>query len=224
MLQPVAPSSKYPLFVFALRLFVLACAALLIAVVSVDAFHSHSFESSADYRRLQFWICIVFIADLAVEWFLSQQRRRYAATHWLFLLMCIPYVNILEAAGAGIHQESCFVLQLLPVLRAAFVVAAILSDFNIGKAGSLFWSYIVLLLMILYFSSLIFYLSESGINPSVHSYRSAVYWAFMSLTTTGSNIPEATLMGQALAGVLSATGLILFPVFTIYISDAVKDN
>ena len=69
-----------------------------------------------------------------------------------------------------------------------------------------------------------FYILEYGINPEVHSLRSAIYWGVMALTTTGSQISEMTTGGQVLAIVMSATGLVLLPVFTIYISAAVQSH
>lgn len=216
-----ADSSHIRRIVLATRLVVLAGAALLVAVASIDTFRSRSFVESPSYMKLQLAICVVFLADLVVEFFYSEHRRHYAATHWPFLLLCIPYVALFRHLGLDLGMEWNFVLALVPVLRAAFVFAAVLSAFNAGKATSLFGAYIVLLLFVLYISSMMFYVAEYGVNPMVHSYRSAIYWAVMAMTTTGCNITEMTMVGEAVAAVLSAMGLVLFPVFTIYISNAI---
>jgi hypothetical protein len=44
------------------------------------------------------------------------------------------------------------------------------------------------------------------------------------MSTTGSDIAEYTDIGKILAPVLSGMGLIFFPVFTVYISDAINGS
>ena len=204
------------------RLLVLAGAVVLVCVASYDAYMSHSFVGSPFYEKLQLWICFVFFADLIFEWWLAPARKHYIATHVLYLLLCVPYVWVLRYLGVDPGPEWNFVLTLVPVLRAACVLASVLSALDAGRANSLFGAYIVLLLFVLYISSMMFDVAEYGTNPEVHSYRSALYWAVMSMTTTGSQITEHTVVGEALAAVLSAAGLIMFPVFTIYISNMIS--
>ncbi len=216
------PSPTVQHIILAVRLIVLAGAGLLVGIASYDTFRSHSFVGSQFYERMQLWICSVFFADLLIEWILATDRSRYFRTHIVFILLCIPYVAVFRYLQFNPGPEWNFLLALVPVLRAAFVLAAVLTAFNAGRANSLFSAYIVLLLFILYICSMMFFVAESGVNPEVHSYRSAFYWAVMSMSTTGSQISEYTEVGKALAAVLSAMGLILFPVFTIYVSNAIS--
>ncbi|MBD5233876.1 MAG: two pore domain potassium channel family protein [Bacteroidales bacterium] len=216
------PSPTVQHIILAVRLIVLAGAGLLVGIASYDTFTSHSFVGSAFYEKMQLWICSVFFADLVIEWILSDDRRHFFHSHIFFLLLCIPYVAVFRYFGFNPGAEVNFLLALVPVFRAAFVLAAVLTAFNAGRANSLFSAYIMLLLFMLYICSMMFFVAEGGINPGVHSYRSAVYWAVMSMTTTGSQITEYTNVGRALATVLSAMGLILFPVFTVYVSNAIS--
>lgn len=204
-----------------LQLLTLLAAASLVVIASVDVFHTHSFTSSAWAVKLQSLICVVMLAEMTVEFFLSEHRTRYLLTHWPFVLLCIPYGLVLAYMGVSLPDPWAFVMQIIPLLRAVFVFGQLLRSLRFSNVGSITGAYLALLAAILYFSSLIFYIAEYGVNPEVHSFRSAFYWAVMSMTTTGSNIPETTVVGQILASILPAAGLILFPVFTVYIASSV---
>ena len=204
----------------AARAVVLLVALVPVITATVDTLHSHRFEQSDLGRRLQLAVCLLLALELVVEYFLAENRRRYVLTHWPFVLLCVPASAILEAQGIGLPSHWIFVLNLLPAARGLFIIADLIMMTRAVTVDSLFYAYLALLLGVLYVSSLMFYVAEFGINPLVHSYRSAVYWAVMSMTTTGSNIAEYTSIGRALGVFVSAMGLVLFPVFTVYIASA----
>ncbi len=204
-----------------LQVLVLLAAAALVVIASVDVFSTHSFTSSSWAIRQQALICTVMIIELIVGYFISDHRTRYILTHWPFLLLCIPYSLVFGNLGVELAEPWALVMQIIPLLRAVFVFGELLGALRFSNIGSITGAYVALLAAILYFSSLIFYIAEYGINPEVHTFRSAFYWAVMSMTTTGSNIPEMTVIGQALASILPAAGLILFPVFTVYIASSI---
>ena len=106
------------------------------------------------------------------------------------------------------------------MIRAAYVFGIVAGVATRSRMTSLFMSYIVILLTTVYVGSLLFFIEEHYVNTSVTDYWDAVYWAVMSLTTTGSNISEITTTGKTIAVILSGEGLILFPVFTVYITNA----
>ena len=58
-------------------------------------------------------------------------------------------------------------------------------------------------------------------NPEVRNLWDALWWAFLDATTVGSNIPSCTATGKVLDVFLSAEGLILFPLFTVYITNII---
>lgn len=204
-----------------MQISVLLAAATLVVVASVDVFTTHSFASTSNGRRLQAIICVFLLLEMCLELYISSRRSRYVLTHWPFALICIPYGLIFLKYGIVLPSPWELVFQMLPIIRCVFVFGTLLKALRFSNIGSITGAYLALLAAILYFSSLIFYIAESGINPEVHSFRSAVYWAVMCMTTTGSNIQEMTDIGQVLASILPAAGLILFPVFTVYISSSI---
>ncbi len=76
--------------------------------------------------------------------------------------------------------------------------------------------------MIIYFSSLIFLNCEHPVNDMVPNYGAALWWACMDATTIGSDIYPVTVIGKILGVVLAALGMLMFPLFTVYITNWVQ--
>ena len=108
------------------------------------------------------------------------------------------------------------------VIRESYIIVQVTGTINSDKVSSLFRAYITLFIVIVYFSSLMFYVEEHSVNSGVDTYWSALWWTIMTLTTAGCYITEVTTVGKILSVVLSAGGLILFPVFTVYVANAVS--
>lgn len=81
-----------------------------------------------------------------------------------------------------------------------------------------------MLLATVYFSSLIFFVLEHKVNPLVANYGDALWWAFMDVTTVGSNISAITVTGRVLSVVLAALGMMMFPIFTVYVTSLVQKS
>lgn len=204
-----------------LHLSVLAGSIALIAFISYDTFRNVSFIENQRYLDAQFWICLLFLADITVELILSPRRWHYLVTHLFFLVIAIPYINILNYYGVELSGELMYVIRFIPMLRAAYVLAIITGALSTNRVSSMFIAYIALLLAIVYFASMMFFVEEHQINPDCTSYAQALWWAVMCMTTAGSYVGEYTVTGKILSVVLSGGGLILFPVFTVYITHAV---
>ena len=56
----------------------------------------------------------------------------------------------------------------------------------------------------------------------VTDYWSALWWAFMDVTTVGSNIIAVTVTGRVLSVLLAALGMMMFPIFTVYVTSLVQ--
>ena len=79
-----------------------------------------------------------------------------------------------------------------------------------------------MLLATVYFSSLIFFVLEHKVNSEVSSYSDALWWAFMDVTTVGSNVYAVTVTGRVLSVLLAALGMMMFPIFTVYVTSLVQ--
>ena len=56
------------------------------------------------------------------------------------------------------------------------------------------------------------------------NYGDALWWAFMDVTTVGSNISAITVTGRVLSVVLAALGMMMFPIFTVYVTSLVQKS
>ncbi len=77
------------------------------------------------------------------------------------------------------------------------------------------------MLLVGYFCSLIFYQREAGVNPEVTSYWNALWWSAMNMTTVGCNIEPVTAIGKIVAVILPLIGMVILPLFTVYITNMV---
>ncbi len=203
-----------------LHILVLMGAVGLIVLISYDCFRNISFLANETYMKIQFWICVFFIFDVIVEFFLSSERWRYFYTHLFSLLVSIPYLNIIHYFGINLSPEMQYLVRFIPMIRAAYVFTIVLGALSTDKVSSLFTAYIGLLIATVYFASMMFFIEEHYINTGVPTYWAALWWSFMNITTVGCNINAITATGKVLSVILSAEGLILFPVFTVYITNA----
>lgn len=211
-------------FLTFLHILVLACSIVLIICISYDCFRNISFLANTTYMKIQLYICLFFIADVIIEFFMSENKWKYFYTHLFFLIVSIPYLNLIHYYDIPLSPELEYLVRFIPMIRAAYVLTIILGILSTDKISSLFTAYLGLLIATVYFASLMFFIEEHYVNPGVNTYWSALWWAFMDVTTVGCNINAITPTGKVLAVILAAEGLIMFPIFTVYITNALTKN
>lgn len=207
-----------------LHMVVLAVAVLLVLIITRDIFENVSFIIDPQYLKLQFWICIIFMVDILIDCIFGRHNWREILLDIIFFFLCIPFVNIIDYFDIHVSGEMLFILRLLPMLRAAYIIVQVTGTINSDKVSSLFRAYITLFVVVVYFSSLMFYVEEHAVNVGVDTYWSSLWWTIMTLTTAGCYITEVTTVGKILSVVLSGGGLVLFPVFTVYVANAVSGS
>lgn len=206
-----------------LHIIILLLCIFLIVSISIDTYHNLSFLTQGSYLKIQLWICLFFIFDFFLEFFLSDQKGYYLRTHFIFLIISIPYINIINYYGLEFSSEVNYFLRFVPLIRGGYALAIVVGWLSYNKASGLFVSYLTMLLATVYFSSLIFFVLEHKGNPMVTDYPSALWWAFMDVTTVGSNIYAVTPTGKILSVVLAALGMMMFPIFTVYVTSLVQN-
>ena len=72
--------------------------------------------------EVQLWICALFLADFVLEWFLATDKKRYIATHFIFLLVAIPYQNIIAYMGWTFSPEVTYMLRFIPLVRGGYAM------------------------------------------------------------------------------------------------------
>lgn len=202
-----------------LNVSVLVGSVVVILALSFEVFYGTGGTDSRIYRKIQLWVCLVFLADFFFRFYLSHDRWRYLWRNLIFLLVAVPYLNIVDYFGLTPSPEAYYIIRLMPLIRGGYGLALMIGWFTRSKVTNLMLSYIVILLALIYFSTLIFYSVEHGVNPGVTTYGKALWWAFMNVTTVGADVFAVTPLGQVLTVVLAASGMMMFPIFTVYITD-----
>lgn len=204
-----------------LHIIILLLSIALIALISIDTFNGINFYNQPDFEKWQFWICIVFVADFFIEFFLSERKWHYLLTHFIFLIVSIPYQAIIYKFGWVISLQLSYIIRYMPLIRAGYAMAIVVGWFTSNKVTGLFFSYIITLISTVYFASLLFFLFEQGVNTEVTNYQDALWWAAMDVTTVGSNIVAVTPVGRVLSVLLAALGMMMFPIFTVYVTNLI---
>lgn len=210
---------KYILDSFHITIMILSV--LLIAYISYDTFLNIPFLQNVHYMRFQLFVCIVFILDFFIELILSPDKWFYMKRRWLFLLLSIPYLNIINNYNIQLSADAIYFVRFIPLARGALALAIVLGYISHNKITSIFASYVSIMLLITYFAGLIFFEREHPVNSMVTSYWDAFWWGCMQVTTLGCDIYPVTVAGKILCVVLSLMGMIMFPLFTVYLTNII---
>ena len=87
-----------------------------------------------------------------------------------------------------------------------------------GRTRQLFWAYVITVVLFTYLSALLFYDFEAVVNPRLHGFGNALWWAWMNVTTVGAAIFPVTAVGKIICVLLPIVGMAMFPIFTVYIT------
>lgn len=194
----------------------------LIVFISYDTFADIPLLSDRTYMWFQFIVCILFLGDFFLSLAMSPDKRHYAATHWFFLLISIPYLNIIDMFDLQLSQEAMYYLGFVPLVRGAYSLAMVVGYISSNRATSIVSSYAIILASIIYFAALIFFRQEKVINSDVTTFWDALWWACMNVTTIGCDINPMSVAGKICAVVLAGSGMLMLPLFTVMVTDMVK--
>lgn len=202
-----------------LNLLVVLGSLVIIIIISIELLSSHPVLSERFILNSHLIICSIFLADFCIRWYYSDKNWKFLWQNLFLLLVSIPYLNIIYAVSPALSHGAWITLRLFPIVRGIYGISIIVSWMTYSKVTNLFITYIAILFVIIYFSSIVFYFMEHGPNPLVKDYWDAFNWSLMNVTTVGSNIFGVTKLGQSLAVILAASGMIFFPIFTAFVVD-----
>lgn len=198
---------------------VLALSVLLIFFISLAAFSGQQLTDNEAYMHIQLAVCAVFIIIFFADMRRSrEQHSKYFVRNLPFLLISIPYLNIIAAFDVPISNAAMQYLHFIPLLRGAYVMIIIINAVSTSRIMSIFLSYLSIVVLMIYFSSLLFYMREHTVNPAINGYLTSVWWCCLQFTTIGAPIDPVTPTGKVLAFILAAMGVIMFPLFTVYLT------
>lgn len=189
---------------------------LLLAAVSWEVIVGRA-HFSHRYLAVQFVVCLLFLFDFFVRWGADGWRARFFWRNLLYLLLSVPYLNIVSWGGVALSRGAAMLLGLVPLLRA-FLAMAIVVGWLVGnRVRRLLAAYVFTVVVFTYISALVFYDYEQPVNPHLHGFGNALWWAWMNVTTVGAAIFPVTAIGKLFSVLLPSLGMMFFPIFTTYV-------
>lgn len=191
---------------------------VLLVALSWEIIGGDHIHLSQTYLTIQFVVCVVFLCDFFIRWGAATRKSRFFWRNLLFLVISIPWLNILDWSGARMTHDWGLLVGLMPLLRAflaMIIVVQWLVDDN--KMRRLFVAYIFTVVVFTYISALVFYDYEVTVNPRLHGFGNALWWAWMNVTTVGAAIFPVTAVGKVVCVLLPSLGMMFFPIFTTYV-------
>lgn len=207
-----------------LNIVVIVASIAIIAFMSLEILFPEVIRSSATAVHFHFAVSVVFMSDFFIRMYRSRRRGRFFIGNFIFLLVSLPFLSFIVWFGWNIDTATELVVRYLPFLRAIYGFMMVFRYLTRSRITNLFYTYLVLVIATTYFSSLLFYSVEKGVNPNVDSFGDALWWALMDMTTCGSNIYAQTGLGRVISVILSASGMMLFPIFTVFITKVFSKN
>lgn len=189
----------------------------ILVILSIELLSVRNILSERFILNFHLVVCSIFLTDFFIRWYYKKSWR-FLWRNLPFLLVSIPYLNIVYASVPTISHAAWILLRLIPLGRGIYGVTIIVSWMTRSKVTNLFATYLTILFVIIYFCSILFFFVEHGVNPLVKNYWDAFNWSLMNVTTVGSNIFGVTKLGQSLAVILAASGMIFFPIFTAWVT------
>lgn len=203
---------------------VLVLSLALIAYISYDTFMSIPFLSNHNYMTFQFWVCAYFIFDFFLELTFSPDKKKYLKYRWFFLLISIPYLNIINQYNITFSPHLLYYMRFLPLIRGAYSLSMVVGYISKNRAVSLLTQYVAILATAVYIMAMLFYYEEYKVNPHVKEFWDALYWAAMYTTTVGCYFPAVTTLGKIISVILPILGMMILPLFTVYVTNLVQKN
>lgn len=207
---------------FAYHLSAFLLSLLLVISISIDTFRGVAFYDDVNYLDLQFWICLMLMVLFFLEAYNADNSWQYFGRHFLFLLLIIPYLTLFDWWGVQLSPQAAFLFRFIPLVRGYIAFTLIAYGLLRDLSSGLFITYIVVLFSFIYYCSLIFYVLESGVNPQLHSFWDSLWYSCMTATTAGCNISATTAVGKIISILLALAGMMLLPVFTVYLTSLIR--
>lgn len=194
----------------------------LIAFISWDTYKGVNYLENPLYMKYQFAACMVFLAEYFYRFIISPHKLRFMFLALPFLIISIPYLNIIEYFNIWVSHEVLIYICFIPIVRGLVALVMVVNYVAKNFSTTVCASYALVLLPTVYMSGLVFYVAEKDVNSAVKNFWYALWWAGMNVSTIGCYINPVTTTGMILALMLSFLGIVMLPLFTVYSGDVIN--
>ncbi len=194
----------------------------LIGFISLDTYRGVNYLENAIYMKYQFAVCMVFLAEYFYRFIISRHKIRFLFLALPFLVVCIPYTNIITYYNINVNADLLHYICSIPIFRGLVALVVVVNFIAKKASTTVFVSYVLVLVPVVYMGGLFFYVAEKAINPGIKNFWYALWWAGMTVTTIGCDINPVTATGMVLGFIISLLGIIMLPLFTVYFGQVIQ--
>lgn len=195
---------------------------ILISTISIESINDEPFTSYNIYTKIQIYVCFYFIFDVTLSLILTKNKFKISGEYVFVLIMSTPYLFFINYFNINLSSESLYIIHLLPLFRGALALIFLVFMVVRHNTTAIFISYLIFLLSVIYFLTLMFYVVEHNVNSSIKTYSDALWWAAMTVTTLGSVIQPITVAGKIITTAMALVGLTILPIFTAYLTTLIS--
>lgn len=157
---------------------------------------------------LDFWICMVFIAEFAVRIWKEGDRKGYFKAHWLEIPGMIPFTVFPVS-------KTFRILRLFRLVRVVSLMKRFSRLYQKRFVRNELQYAALIVITILLFSAYGIFFFENRSNPEINSIGDAMWWSVVTVTTVGygDKVP-ITPLGKVIGVILMFTGIGLIGVLS----------
>lgn len=169
--------------------------------------------TNAFLDRVDFYVCLVFLADFFVRFYRAPSKAAFLKWGWIDFVSSLPMLNIFRV-GRVVR-----IIRIFRILRAFRSSKNLLGYFLRHRKTTSFAAVAAISFMLVVFSSIAMLQFEDSPDANIKTPGDAFWWAYVTITTVGYGdkfplSPE----GRIVACVLMTAGVGLFGIFTGFVA------
>lgn len=200
------------------RLTTLQVVTLLLSVyvliaLSIQSVFSLAPETNAFLDRIDFYVCLVFLADFFICLYRAPSKPAFLKWGWVDFISSIPMLDMFRI-GRVVR-----IIRIFRILRAFRSTKNLLNYLLRDRKTTSFAAVATISFMLIVFSSIAILQLETSPDANIKTPVDAFWWAYVTITTVGYGdkfplSPE----GRIVAAVLMTAGVGLFGTFTGFVA------
>lgn len=196
-----------------LQVVTLILSVYVLIALFVQSVFSLTPETNAFLDRIDFYICLVFLADFFVRLFRAPSKLAFLKWGWVDFVSSIPMLEMFRI-GRVVR-----IIRIFRLLRAFRSTKNLLNYFLRDRKPTSFAAVATISFMLVVFSSIAMLQFETSPDANIKTPVDAFWWAYVTITTVGygDKFP-LSIEGRIVAAILMTAGVGLFGTFTGFVA------
>jgi voltage-gated potassium channel len=188
------------------------CVYVILAMIAQEFFNLPE-QISIALDRIDFAICILFLADFFLQFHRAENKLTYMKWGWIDLISSIPTIQILR------WGRMFRIVRIIRILRGVRSTRLMFQIMFTNRSHGTFASVAITCFILVIFSTISILICEKTPNSNIKTAGDALWWSFSTISTVGyGDYYPVTFEGRIIAAVLIMAGIALFGTFTAYVA------